>query len=115
MVDVRRATKGITVVLKGIVVPNFYYCNSSIRGFFKIMSSTATDRQTRKGTYAVLHLRYSMNSTTNCVRFQVLTAARIKFRVFSDIATCCFIRVNRRFIGAYFLQHQGDDRGSTHL
>jgi hypothetical protein len=40
----------------------------------------------------------------------------LKFRVFWDIAPCSHIEVNRRFRGAYCLQHQGgDDVGSTYL
>jgi hypothetical protein len=51
------------------------------------------------------------------VRFQLLTAASMKFRVFWDVAPCSQVDVDRRFRGAYYLHH-GDDRhddgGSTH-
>jgi hypothetical protein len=33
----------------------------------------------------------------NYVRFQVLTAASVKFRVFWDVAPCSHIEVDRRF------------------
>jgi hypothetical protein len=49
------------------------------------------------------------------VRFQVLMAASMKFRVFWDVAPCS-LGVDRRLRGAYCLHHQGpDDGGSTHL
>jgi len=41
------------------------------------------------------------------VRFQVLTAASMKFRVFWDVAPCSHVEVDRRFRGAYCLHHQG--------
>jgi hypothetical protein len=54
-----------------------------------------------------------------CVRFQVLTAASMKFRLFCDVAPCSHTEVDRHFRGVYSLQHQGDDHtddgGSTDL
>jgi hypothetical protein len=47
------------------------------------------------------------------VRFQVLTAASMKFRGFWDVAPCSHVEVNRRFRGAYCLHHQGVVRGNT--
>jgi hypothetical protein len=44
------------------------------------------------------------------VRFQVLTAANVKFRVFWDVAPCSHVEVDRRFRGAYCLR-EGDDVG----
>jgi hypothetical protein len=45
----------------------------------------------------------------NCVRFQVLTAASMMFRiVFWDVLPCKVI-VDRRFRGAYCLHHQGSN------
>jgi hypothetical protein len=44
------------------------------------------------------------------MRFQVLTAASMKFRVFWDVAPCSHIELDRRFRGAYCLHHQGGDR-----
>jgi hypothetical protein len=53
------------------------------------------------------------------LRFQVLTAASMKYRVFWDVAACSHFEVDRRFRGAYCLHHQDDDgpddEGSTHL
>jgi hypothetical protein len=50
------------------------------------------------------------------VIFRVLKAARMKFRVFSDVAPCSHVKVDRRFRGAYFLHHHcPDEGGSTHL
>jgi hypothetical protein len=43
------------------------------------------------------------------VRFQILTAASMKVRVFWDVARYCIVGVGRRFTGAYCLRHQGDD------
>jgi hypothetical protein len=42
------------------------------------------------------------------VRFQVFTAASIKFTVFRDVPPCSHIQVDRRFRGAYCLHHQGN-------
>jgi hypothetical protein len=53
------------------------------------------------------------------VRFQVLMAASMKFRVFWDVAPCSLVGVDRRFRDAYCLHQQGryhpDDGGSTYL
>jgi hypothetical protein len=43
------------------------------------------------------------------IRFQVLTAASMKFRVFWDVLQCSQVDVDRRFSGAYCLHHQADD------
>jgi len=43
------------------------------------------------------------------VRFQVLTASSMMFRVFWDVAPCSHIEVDLRFRGAYCLHRQGDD------
>jgi hypothetical protein len=55
---------------------------------------------------------------TCIVRFQALTAASMKFRVFLDELPCSQVD-DRRFRGAYCLHHQGDDGpddgGSMHL
>jgi hypothetical protein len=51
----------------------------------------------------------------NFVRFQVLTAASMKFRVFWDVAPCSLIEVCGRFRGAYCLNDQDDDEGSKRL
>jgi hypothetical protein len=39
----------------------------------------------------------------HCLRFQVLTAASMKFRVFWDVAPCSHVEVDRRFRGTYLL------------
>jgi hypothetical protein len=44
------------------------------------------------------------------VRFQVLTAASMKFRIIRDVAPCSHVEVGRRFREAYCLRHQGDER-----
>jgi hypothetical protein len=53
------------------------------------------------------------------VRFKVLTAASMMFRAVFWVILPCKMTVDRRFIGAYCLHHQGllipDDGGSTHL
>jgi hypothetical protein len=41
------------------------------------------------------------------VRFNVLMAASMKFRVL-DVAPCSQVAVDRRFRGAYCLHHQGN-------
>jgi hypothetical protein len=40
-------------------------------------------------------------------RFQVLTAASMKFRVFWDVELCSQVGVDRRLSGAYCLNHRG--------
>jgi hypothetical protein len=47
------------------------------------------------------------------VRFQVLTAASMKFRVFLDETPCSHVEVDRRFRGAYCLHHKGDETVRT--
>jgi hypothetical protein len=55
-----------------------------------------------------------LENVKNQVRFQVLTAASMKFRfVFWDVLPCKII-VDRRFRGTCYLHHQGDD-SSSHL
>jgi hypothetical protein len=49
------------------------------------------------------------------VRFQVFMAASIKTAVFWVAAPCSVVKVYRRFRGACWLHHQGDDKGSNHL
>jgi hypothetical protein len=46
------------------------------------------------------------------VRFQVLMAASMKMAAFWDIASCCLVKVDRRFRGTYFIRAMN---GSTHL
>jgi hypothetical protein len=48
-------------------------------------------------------------NTKRTVRFQILTAASMKFRVFWDILPCSQVDVDRCFRGAYCLHHQGDE------
>jgi hypothetical protein len=43
------------------------------------------------------------------VRFQILTAASMKFRVVWDVAPCSHVEIDRRFRGAYRLHHQSDE------
>jgi hypothetical protein len=47
-------------------------------------------------------------------RFQVLTAASMKFRVSFDVLPCSQVDVDQRFRGVYCLHHQGGEifRGS---
>jgi hypothetical protein len=47
------------------------------------------------------------------VRFQVLNAASMNFRVFWDVAPRSIIGVDRRFRGVYCLHQQGDDNGGS--
>jgi hypothetical protein len=43
------------------------------------------------------------------MRFQVLTAASMKFRIFWDVAPCSHVEVDRRFRSVYCLHHQSDE------
>jgi hypothetical protein len=48
------------------------------------------------------------------VRFQVLTAARMRMTVFRDVAPCSLVEIDRRFRGAYCLHnHRPDEAVST--
>jgi hypothetical protein len=49
------------------------------------------------------------------VRFQVLTAVSMKFRVFWDVVPCSYVEVDRRFRGVYCLHRQVVAGGITHL
>jgi hypothetical protein len=46
--------------------------------------------------------------TCAAVRFQVLTAGSMKFRILWDVLPCSQVDVDRRFRGAYCLHHQRD-------
>jgi hypothetical protein len=46
--------------------------------------------------------------TCAAVRFQVITAASMKFRILWDVLPCSQVDVDRRFRGAYCLHHQSD-------
>jgi hypothetical protein len=39
----------------------------------------------------------------------------MKTKAFWDIAPCSFVATDRGFGGAYYLHHQGDNGGNTHL
>jgi hypothetical protein len=47
------------------------------------------------------------------LRFQVLTAASMKFRVFWDVLPCSEVDVDRCFRGKYCLHHLGDEAVCT--
>jgi hypothetical protein len=49
------------------------------------------------------------------LRFQVLTAASMKFRVFWDVAPCSHVEVDRRFRGAYCLHYHPDEDSTLQL
>jgi hypothetical protein len=55
--------------------------------------------------------------TESFVRFNVLTVASVKLRVFWDVAPCSQVDFDRPFRGAYCLYHQDrpDDGGNMHL
>jgi hypothetical protein len=64
--------------------------------------------------------KYNNADLTRHVRFQLLTAVSVKFRVFRDVAPCSHVEVDRRFTGEYCPHHQAmnslpDDGDSTHL
>jgi hypothetical protein len=59
-----------------------------------------------------------LSKNNHTMRFQVLTATRIKTTVFWDVAPCSLVETDRRFRGAFCLHHQGrrpDYGGSKHL
>jgi hypothetical protein len=59
---------------------------------------------------------YDVRTQNTNVRFQVLTAASMKFRVFWDVLLCSLTDVDRRFRGACCLHHyRPDDGGDTYL
>jgi hypothetical protein len=49
------------------------------------------------------------------IRFQALTAARMKMTLFRYIAACSLVEVYRCFRGAYCLHHRLDYEGSKYL
>jgi hypothetical protein len=49
------------------------------------------------------------------VKFQVLTAASMKFRVAWDVAPCSHVEIDLCSKGVYCLKHHPDDGGSTYL
>jgi hypothetical protein len=51
-------------------------------------------------------LKYEIYKGKN--KFNVLTAANMKFRVFWNVAPCSHVAVDRRFRDVYCLHHQGD-------
>jgi hypothetical protein len=54
----------------------------------------------------VLNIGQFPPDCTPHVRFQVLMAASMKFRVFCDVAPCSQFGADRRFRGEYCLNHQ---------
>jgi hypothetical protein len=54
-----------------------------------------------------LQIVISKLNTLNTMRFQVLVAVSMKFRVFWDILPCSQIDVDQRFRGVCCLHHQG--------
>jgi hypothetical protein len=52
--------------------------------------------------HALSILPFAINEKS-CVRFQVLTAAIMKFRIFWHVVPCSHVEVDRRFRGAYCL------------
>jgi hypothetical protein len=49
-----------------------------------------------------------MNLSTVMVIFQILTATSVKMAVSLDVAQFSLVDIDRRFRGAYYLHHQGD-------
>jgi hypothetical protein len=58
-----------------------------------------------------------LETVLTVMRFQVLTAASIMFKVFRDVAQCSLVGEDRCFRRAYYLHHEErrDDESSTHL
>jgi hypothetical protein len=82
--------------------------------FFRWLSEfRRTYRFHSHGKHIVLNGNYSFNITTLPVRFQVLTTASKKFRVFCDVTPCIHVDFGRLFIGAYCLHRQGDFNVTT--
>jgi hypothetical protein len=49
------------------------------------------------------------NNVNDQVKFQMLTIASIRKKVFRDIAPCSVTQANRRLRRAYSFRHYGDD------
>jgi hypothetical protein len=79
---------------------------------------TLSQKQIKKSD-RVLGMKHAYGIQDVRVRFQVLTAASMKFGVFSDVAPCSHVEVDRRFRGAYCIimamNDRPDDGGSTNL
>jgi hypothetical protein len=83
-----------------------YYTTKAIRG--KVVRSVFMT--------AVIVVMIPRVQMSYLLRFQVLMAANMKFRVFWDVAPCSYVKVDRIFRCAYCLHNQGDDDGgTTHL
>jgi hypothetical protein len=54
-----------------------------------------------------LKLFYALQTSINCVRFEVFTAVTMKTGVFWDVTPCGSCK-NRRFGGTWCIPHQGD-------
>jgi hypothetical protein len=54
-------------------------------------------------------------SITASLRFQILTAESVKMTASWDVAPCSLTKVDWRFRGTYYLHHQDDDGGNTHI
>jgi hypothetical protein len=59
-------------------------------------------------TYYSYRMLWKMRTIFNNARFQVLTVASMKFRVFWDVLPYSEVDVDQRFRGVYCLHHQGD-------
>jgi hypothetical protein len=58
-------------------------------------------------------ISFAVNSVgvrMNYVRFQVLPAASMNLTDVWDVAPCSLVEVDRRFRGAYCLEHQDDEK-----
>jgi hypothetical protein len=83
-----------------------YFAESEIMNKMRKKSVPNTPRETEVSNKTMI-------IDISLVGFQVLTAASMKFRVFWDVAPCSHAEVDRRFRGAYCLNHRLDDDGSS--
>jgi hypothetical protein len=67
--------------------------------------------QTDRTVQSVLQMAFCFQQPVRRehVRFQILTAASMKFRVFWDVLPCSQVDVDRRFRRVYCLHHQGSE------
>jgi hypothetical protein len=68
----------------------------------------STDTESRSVTVSQRDSVRTAARDISHARFQVLTEASMKFRVFWDVAPCSHDEVGRRFRGAYFLHNQDE-------
>jgi hypothetical protein len=54
-------------------------------------------------------IHFQENNITEFLHTTEFTENTLKMRAFWDVASCSLVGVDRRFRGAYYIHHQGDE------